>query len=183
MDLAWAWRLGLPETGRRPAPGCLCDVAAARAGDSLTCAAEGQVQRGSIAGPWHLVRQPAPFHVSRERSVCASQSFLAGGVKKGPGNPISVMSAENAAARGPVTHDTPSQQPRPATPPITGERGCAPGPALPGVPVSIWPGLPAPAARHEAAAPGRSPSRPPRRLSPRSPGPATWSPRPTALSR
>ncbi len=89
------------------------------------------------------------IHVSRERSVCASQSFLAGGVKKGPGNPISVMSAENAAARGPVTHDTPSQQPRPATPPITGERGCAPGPARPGVPVSIWPGLPAPAARHE----------------------------------
>jgi hypothetical protein len=38
---------------------------------------------------------------------------------------------------------------------MPGERGCAPGPAGPGVPVSIWPGLPAPAAgRDPALCPG-----------------------------
>jgi hypothetical protein len=43
-----------------------------------------------------------------------------------------------------MTH--PHNDPWPATPPIGGQRGIAPGPAGPGVPVSIWPGLPAPAA-------------------------------------
>jgi hypothetical protein len=36
----------------------------------------------------------------------------------------------------------------PATPPAGAGRGCAPGPAELGVPVSIWPGLPAPGADH-----------------------------------
>jgi hypothetical protein len=48
-----------------------------------------------------------------------------------------------------MTH--PHSGPRPATPPIPRERGAAPGSAGPGVPVSIWPALP-------AAAAGRSPA-------------------------
>lgn len=52
-----------------------------------------------------------------------------------------------------MTH--PHSSPGPATPPIPDERGCAPGPAGPGVPVSIWPGLPAPTAgRSPATCPG-----------------------------
>ncbi len=43
-----------------------------------------------------------------------------------------------------MTH--PHSGPGPSAPPIAGECGCAPGPAEPGVPVSIWPGMPAPAA-------------------------------------
>jgi hypothetical protein len=52
-----------------------------------------------------------------------------------------------------MTH--PHSGPGPATPPIPGERGAVTGPAGPGVPVSIWPGLPAPAAiRNPALCPG-----------------------------
>ncbi len=39
-----------------------------------------------------------------------------------------------------------------AAPPAGAVRGCAPGPAELGVPVSIWPGLPAPAVGHNPAA-------------------------------
>src|SRR5207247_3918784 len=53
----------------------------------------------------------------------------------------------------PMAH--PHSDPGPSAPPTGRERGCAPGPAGPGVPVSIWPGLPAPAAgRSPATCPG-----------------------------
>jgi len=48
-----------------------------------------------------------------------------------------------------MTH--PHSDPGPATPPAGTRRGCAPGPAELGVPVTIWPGLPAPAAGHSPA--------------------------------
>ena len=48
-----------------------------------------------------------------------------------------------------MTH--PHGGPGPAMPPAPGERGCAPGPAGPGVPVSIWPDLPAPAVGRDPA--------------------------------
>lgn len=49
-----------------------------------------------------------------------------------------------------MTH--PPFDPRPATPPAGARHGCSPGPADLGVPVSIWPGLPIPAAGHSPAA-------------------------------
>jgi hypothetical protein len=49
----------------------------------------------------------------------------------------------------------PHSDPMPGTSPIPGERGSAPAPAGPGVPVTIWPDLPAPAAgRSPALCPG-----------------------------
>ena len=75
--------------------------------------------------------------------------FCGGRVKKGPGNPIYVMSAQKAAARGTSRHDTALQQrrgrPAPARHPDTTAAGSrAAGGTGPGVPLSIWPGLPAP---------------------------------------
>jgi len=49
-----------------------------------------------------------------------------------------------------MTH--PHSDPGPATPPTGAGHGFGPGPAGLGVPVSIWPGLPAPAAGHSPAA-------------------------------
>jgi hypothetical protein len=49
-----------------------------------------------------------------------------------------------------MTH--PHSDPGPATPPTGAGHGFAPGPAGLGVPVSIWPGLPAPAAGHSPSA-------------------------------
>ena len=52
-----------------------------------------------------------------------------------------------------MTH--PHSDPGPSAPPAGGERSSAPGPAGPGVPVSIWPDLPAPAGgRSPATCPG-----------------------------
>jgi hypothetical protein len=51
-----------------------------------------------------------------------------------------------------MTH--PHSDPGPSAPPTGAGRGSAPGPAELGVPVSIWPGLPAPADRSPAACPG-----------------------------
>jgi hypothetical protein len=49
-----------------------------------------------------------------------------------------------------MTH--PHTGPGPATPPAGARRGSVPGPADLGVPVTIWPGLPVPAAGHSPAA-------------------------------
>src|ERR1044071_1171278 len=75
------------------------------------------------------------------------------GVKKGPAKPISVnVSGSIGGTRDqpPMTH--PHNDSGLATPPIGAGRGCAPAPAGPGVPVSIWPGLPAPASDHSPVA-------------------------------
>jgi len=63
-------------------------------------------------------------------------------VKKGPGIPISVVSAQKAAARETSRHDTSLQPSR------EGRAGriC---PGGPGVPLSIWPGLPEPGATRD----------------------------------
>ena len=70
-------------------------------------------------------------------------------MKKGPGNPIYVVSAQKAAARGTSRHDTalqpsrgrPAGRPRPGA---TAAGSRAAGGTGPGVPLSIWPGLPDP---------------------------------------
>jgi hypothetical protein len=62
------------------------------------------------------------------------------------------MSADKSGGtrdQPPMTY--PHSDPGPAEPPTAAGRACSPGPADLGVPVSIWPGLPAPAAAHRTA--------------------------------
>jgi hypothetical protein len=84
--------------------------------------------------------QGAPF-------PAASALFRGGGVKKGPGDPISLLSADLRWPRGqpPMSHPAPHAGPVPAPPVSSGPAGTgdqqpatAAGPGI-GVPVSVWP--------------------------------------------
>src|SRR5712691_8946256 len=113
--------------------------------------------RRYMAGPCHLVKGPSPRwpsrnHLSRrhDRDFPGPVTFPGAGREKRRRKPDFCNCQRRKRRRaGPAAMSHPHNGPGPAVPPVPGGHGTAPGgPAPgrtgPGVPLSIWPGLPAP---------------------------------------
>src|ERR1035438_979158 len=115
----------------------------------MTCKAAGsRHRRRQVAGPDDIFSGPP----QRAAIPATPALFSRRGVKKGPGNPISLVSADLRWQRGQPPMPHPSSHagpvPAPAVPCLAGTGEQQPvtalsGPGL-GVPVSIWPHSPVP---------------------------------------
>ena len=119
-------------------------VGPATPGSALIAAAAGGMGRTG----WQPAGFPAADAGCRRRPIsCRLAVISRRGVKKGPENPISLMSADLRWPRGqpPMSHPAPHAGPVPAPPVSSGpagtgdqQPGTAAGPGI-GVPVSVWP--------------------------------------------